>query len=97
MAQISKESFDWWKSLPETKAIQEVIAAFILEARLEVVKKINTLEDAKIKAAVLDGMERAIDFEDLFNFKKDDNATKDGGTSAADQAEARRSAIRGQY
>ncbi len=97
MARISKESFDWWKSLPETKNVQECIAEFIKEARLEVVKNISTLENAQIKAAVLDGMERAIDFDDLFNFKKDNNATKDGGTPAANQAEARRSAIRGQY
>lgn len=94
---LKRESFIWWKGLPETKAVQEVVAEFIKDARLQIVKNIGVLEDVKVKAAILDGMERAMDFEDLFNFKKDDDATKDGGTQVVDQAEARRSTIRGQY
>lgn len=94
---LNKQSFDWWKSLPETLAVREAVVEFIKDARLEIVKNIVVLEDVIVKAAILDGMERVMDFDDFFNFKKEDDATKDGGTQAADQTEARRSAIRGQY
>jgi hypothetical protein len=93
---ISKEGYNFWKSLPETRAIQEAVLEQVKYLRVELAKKLDRIEDPKVQASFLNGLEFGYQFDNLFQFGEETDA-KDGGTQVVDKAETRRSAVRGQY
>ncbi len=80
---LSKEQFVWWKSLPETKVVQECVLEKVKEARLELAKKLGYLEKPELQASFLNGMEFAHLYDDLFDFGTEETKNAEDGRTQA--------------
>ena len=89
---LTAEGFSWWKSLPETQAVQAAVFQKVLETRIEIAKKLaipSAREGLEEYSALINGMEFAHSYDDLFDFERTPNA-EDGRTPSTDKAQARR-------
>ena len=82
MAVLSKQAYIFWRSLPETKAVQEAVLEMVNEQRIILARKMGEFHPPGTyasTAAMLNGIETAVNFDSLFDFTPEVNNAEDGG------------------